>query len=169
MSKHPLMLDDRDWDRDKVMEHICDILATSSKGIGTILSEGYQGLNLPSYSTIMKWLEEDVALSDRYAKGKEAQAEYMADEIISIADDGQNDYMQQLDKEGKVEWWKYNGEHVQRSKLRVDARKWLAAKLKPVKYGEKVQQEVTGKDGGPVESKWTVEFVNATPESKPKT
>lgn len=33
---------------------------------------------------------------------------------------------------------KYNGDAVQRSKLRVDARKWVAAKLKPKKYGDKI-------------------------------
>jgi hypothetical protein len=40
-------------------------------------------------------------------------------------------------------------EHVQRSRLRVDARKWLLSKLLPKQYGDRV--EVTGKDGGPLE------------------
>jgi hypothetical protein len=41
-------------------------------------------------------------------------------------------------------------EHIGRSRLRVDARKWLASKLKPKKYGEKLSTELTGADGGPV-------------------
>ncbi len=38
-------------------------------------------------------------------------------------------------------------EHIQRSRLRVDARKWLMSKMAPKKYGEKLQH--TGDGGGP--------------------
>ena len=37
-----------------------------------------------------------------------------------------------------------NSESVQRSKLRVDTRKWLMSKLAPKKYGEKVDLEHSG-------------------------
>lgn len=136
--KHPLMVNGKDWDRDKVMRHLCDELATSSRGIGKILAAGYQGLPLPTYSTVMLWLEEDTQLSDRYARAKEAQAEFMADELLEIADDARNDWMEREDPDNPG--FRLNGEHIQRSRLRVDTRKWLAAKLKPKKYGEKVEQ-----------------------------
>jgi len=151
---HPLMTDDKSWNREKVMRHICDQLATSSMGIGRILSKGYEGHNLPSYSTIMLWLTEDTVLSEMYALGKEAQADYMADEMLEIADDGRNDYMEQVgdDDVGGLAF-KLNGEHINRSRLRVDTRKWLASKLKPRKYADKVHAEVSGRDGKPIETR----------------
>lgn len=150
---HPLMLDERDWDRKKVMTHIFDELSTSSRGIGKIIAAGYKGKGLPSYSTIMKWLSEDKELSDKYALAKEAQADFMADEMLEIADNGSNDWMEQEDPDNPG--FRLNGEHIQRSRLRVDTRKWLASKLKAKKYGDKVSAEVTGKDGAPIETKDT--------------
>ena len=58
------------------------------------------------------------------------QADAIFDECLDIADDGANDYM------GDDE--KYNGDHVARSRLRIDTRKWMAGKLAPKKYGEKL-------------------------------
>ena len=46
--------------------------------------------------------------------------------------------MERLDRDGNVIGWRVNGEAVQRSKLRVDTRKWVASKLKPKKYGDKL-------------------------------
>lgn len=61
----------------------------------------------------------------------------MADEIIEIADDGSNDWME---REGKAA---PNGEMVNRSRLRVDTRKWLMSKMAPKKYGDKMSTELT--------------------------
>ena len=138
--KNPLMIDGKDWNREKVMEHICDQLATSSRGLGNILKAGADGHALPSYSTVMKWLSEDSSLSEMYARAKEAQADFMVDEILDVADDGTNDWMESGGDDAPG--YRLNGEHIQRSKLRVDARKWVAAKLKPRKYGERVEQNV---------------------------
>ena len=54
--------------------------------------------------------------------------------------------------------YKLNGEHVQRSKLRIDARKWKASKLAPQKYGDKVSTEVSGPDGGAVPFVLKIEY-----------
>ena len=64
----------------------------------------------------------------------EAQADYLAEEILEIADDGKNDWVERQDGSAAV-----NNEAVQRSRLRVDARKWLMSKLMPKKYGEKLE------------------------------
>ena len=45
-----------------------------------------------------------------------------------------------------------NGEAIQRSRLRVDTRKWILSKMVPKKYGTKVTAEITGADGGPVKT-----------------
>ncbi len=47
------------------------------------------------------------------------------------------------ERRGKEEvGWQVNGEHIQRSRLRIDARKWMASKLAPKKYGEKLELDV---------------------------
>lgn len=46
-----------------------------------------------------------------------------------------------------------------RSRLRIDARKWLASKLAPKKSGDKLAAEVSGPDGGPIQQSLTVEYV----------
>ena len=69
--------------------------------------------------------------SEQYAKACEARTQYLADELLDIADaDGD----------------------VQRDRLRVDTRKWILSKLVPKKYGTKVTAEITGADGGPVKT-----------------
>lgn len=145
---HPLKRSLKSWNEDKVIDLICDELATSSQGLGKIIiNQRDMTGDFPSYSTIMKWISEDDKISDKYARAKEAQADYMADEMLDIADDGSNDWMAKLDKDGSNIGYQLNGEHVQRSRLRLDTRKWLASKLKPKKYGEKIQQEHSGQVG----------------------
>jgi len=76
----------------------------------------------------------------------------MADEIREIADDGQNDWMtiQRGGKDVEVP----NREVLERSRLRVDTRKWLMSKVAPKRYGERTQLEHSGPDGGPVQLSW---------------
>ncbi len=100
---------------------------------------------MPAISTVMGWLfdgNHDEFL-EQYARAREAQAEVRADEIVDIADDDTNDFT--ADKDGKRV---ADHEHIQRSRLRVDARKWIAAKLLPKRYGDKMQH--TGDGGGPI-------------------
>lgn len=116
--------------------------------------------DMPNKRTVFKWLRTNDEFRHMYEASKAEAADKLAEEIIEISDDGTNDYMESLgDDAGPA--YRYNGEHVQRSRLRVDARKWIAAKLKPRKYGDKVSQEISGPDGGPIDMSWTVEVVNA--------
>jgi hypothetical protein len=98
--------------------------------------------DMPAMSTIFRWLSERAEFQEQYARAKEAQAEYMADEILHIADDGTNDWMERGSGENKA--WVENGEALGRSRLRIDARKWLLGKLQPKKYGDKVAHEHGG-------------------------
>lgn len=99
---------------------------------------------MPNKATIMRWLATNDAFCDQYAHAKERAAHLMADEILEIADDGSNDWMERISDEGENIGWQLNGEHVQRSKLRIESRKWLMAKLLPKKYGEKQSIEHSG-------------------------
>ncbi len=116
---------------------------------------------MPARSTVTGWLfdGEHEDFMDQYARAREAQAEARADEIVDIADDESGDFT--TDEDGKRV---VNHEHIQRSRLRVDARKWIAAKLLPKRYGDKLQH--TGDGGGPIRvrpdlSKFTDEELNA--------
>lgn len=109
---------------------------------------------MPNKSTVFRWLATHKEFSDQYARAREEQAEALADEILSIADDGSNDWMEKQDKNGQSIGWVVNGEAVNRSRLRVESRKWIASKLKPKKYGEKLAQEISGADGQPLVVKW---------------
>jgi hypothetical protein len=104
--------------------------------------------DMPDKSTVFKWLREIPGFSDQYAKAKEEAADALFEETIDIADDGSNDWIKDNDPENPG--YKFNGEHYQRSRLRVDTRKWMLSKMKPKKYGEKVTQEISGPNGGPV-------------------
>lgn len=158
---HPLMRNARDWDREAVIRHLCDCLATSAKGIGSILKAGYQGQRLPDYSTIMDWLDGDAAFAEMYARAKEAQADYMADEIVEIADEGAAQPVLvdevPLVVDGKPVM-AASAVGVNHARLRVDARKWVAAKLKPRKYGDKLEL------GGQINHTHLVDFVDELPD-----
>jgi hypothetical protein len=94
--------------------------------------------SMPGLTTVMQWLSRHAEFAVQYAHARDAQADTLADEILEICDDGTNDWMERLNREGKVIGWSVNGEAVQRSRLRVDTRKWFASKLKPKKYGDKL-------------------------------
>lgn len=96
----------------------------------------------PGLTTFFKHLRDDDEFSKKYARAKEFQAEAEVDQIRAIADDASNDWMERNDPENPG--WVLNHDHVQRSKLRIDARKWRAAKLAPKKYGDRVGLEHSG-------------------------
>lgn len=107
-----------------------------------ILTEiGIEGLSIrrvcqipgfPSIYTFYEWLKEDPEFAKQYARACEARADKIADEILEIADDSSQDSI--TTENGEIE----NREFVNRSKVRIDARKWLLSKLHPKKYGDKL-------------------------------
>jgi hypothetical protein len=136
---------------------ICDRLVE-----GLSVREVCKAENMPAPSTVFLWLTKHTEFSEQYARALEARAEAMADDLLVIADDGVNDWVK-TQEGGEA----YNGDHVQRSKLRVDARKWLLSKMAPKKYGDKVTQELTGKDGAPLNTGPTIIFSGAPEHSSP--
>jgi len=118
---------------DELAKNICEITATSSKSLKTICAEVSIGVR-----TVLDWLHDNEDFAHMYARAKEEQADFLAEEILTIADDSSEDV---IDTEMGP---KENKEFVNRSRLRVDARKWVAAKLKPRKYGEKLDLTTDG-------------------------
>lgn len=127
----------------KIADTICERLAEGESLRSICDEEG-----MPSKSMVMRWLRQNEEFRDQYARAREMQADVLADEILSIADDGHNDWM--VRKFGDDELWVENGEAMRRSQLRIDARKWLAGKMRPKVYGDKVTQEHTGSSENPI-------------------
>lgn len=100
--------------------------------------------DMPCKSTVFRWLRTDKDFCDQYTRAKQESADALTDEMLDIADDATNDWMEKLDKDDQSIGYQLNGDHVQRSRLRIETRKWLASKLKPKKYGDKIQQEISG-------------------------
>lgn len=90
--------------------------------------------HMPGRSTVFQWLAANKSFADQYAHAREAQADALFEDILEIADDNSGDVKVVGDDEREV----CNTEFVQRARLRVDARKWMASKLAPKKYGEKL-------------------------------
>lgn len=87
-----------------------------------------KGSGMPSATNVREWAVKDTDFGARYARARAEGLEHMAEEIVDIADDGTNDYQD----DGMPDY-----DHLQRSKLRVDTRKWLLSKLVPKIYGDK--------------------------------
>ena len=92
---------------------------------------------MPAKSSVMRWLGEKPECRDQYARARELLTEHWADEILEIADDGATDLVEKTGRNGST-YMAVDQEHIQRSRLRVDARKWLMSKLQPKKYGDRV-------------------------------
>jgi len=135
----------------KIADEICEELA-NGRSLRSICS----GDGMPRASTVFRWLATNEAFRDQYARAREAQADYLADEIVSIADEectsvrADKHGTKADDDEGNTEVV-FDATAVARNRLRVDARKWVAAKLKPKVYGEKVETHLSGPDGGPLQ------------------
>lgn len=104
----------------------------------------------PGQTTVFRWLAAHEAFREQYARAREAQADAFFDDMLEIADDGRNDFMLKTNADGGSVAV-VDHEHIQRSKLRVDARKWMASKLAPKKYGDRTQVALTDANGGPVQ------------------
>lgn len=109
---------------------------------------------MPGQRTVYQWLNDKTEFQQQYARAREVQADRLAEEILEIADDSSRDTYKDEDGNDRIDH-----EVVARSRLRVDSRKWLASKMAPKKYGDKVTQEIGGIGGGPVEMNHKIEFV----------
>lgn len=130
---------------------ICRLMADEGLSLRQICARE----NMPARSSVHKWLNENKDFADQYARARETMLEAMADEILDIADDTSGDTVKDTygNERADSEW-------INRSRLRVDSRKWLLSKLLPKKYGEKL--ELSGNRNAPL----TVEIVRFTDPPK---
>lgn len=117
---------------------------------GESLSSICRSEEMPSRPSVHGWILDDIdGFAAKYARAREIQAHVLADDLVAIADDGSNDWMKRNDPENPG--WQANGEHIQRSRLRFDARKWAASKILPKVYSDRVQNQQLDKDGNPTD------------------
>ena len=90
--------------------------------------------NMPSIWQVMRWLDKSPAFEQQYARARQIQGEVHFEEILEVTEKV---------KTGEID--------PQSGRVVIDAMKWAASKLRPKVYGDKIQQEVSGPDGGPVQ------------------
>jgi hypothetical protein len=96
---------------------------------------------MPVRETVRVWQRNNPAFAELYTAARIAQAEHMADELMDIADDGSNDFVDRVRQDGSTDRV-LDVEAVMRSRLRVDTRKWFLSKVLPKIYGDKIGVEV---------------------------
>jgi len=147
---------------DAVIDQIVERLST-----GEPLAQICRDEGMPAYRTVKDWMDEvdstgvqterGQRVSAAIARAREEGEEALAAECLEIADDARNDWMERAAEKGDEKAMQFNGEHVQRSKLRIDTRLKLLAKFNPKRWGDRVDLN----HGGTVNSNLTVSFVGA--------
>lgn len=124
-------------------QRVCELLM-QGKSLKEIAAEP----RMPSKRTIIRWLADPKMgdFREMYYYSRRVQAEIRVDEILEIADDTSKDWEKVYNKDGELIDLKPNNEAIQRSRVRIDTRKWIASKLVPRIYGDTVNHEldVTG-------------------------
>lgn len=106
---------------EKLADLICERISN-----GESLKKVTDEEGMPSRVTVHAWLIKYPTFLNKYEAARDLQADVYADEMDDIAHDPTLD--------------------VQRARLIIDTRKWTASKLKPKKYGDKLDMTTNGKD-----------------------
>ena len=117
---------------DEWARQFCDLIS-QGKSIVDICKQVGQ----PSRDSVYAWMREREDFSDMYARAREERADLLFERIAAIAEDATGDYVKKEDGTLVVDH-----ENIQRSRLRVDTMKWMASKLAPRKYGDRVEHDV---------------------------
>lgn len=101
---------------------------------------------MPARQTVFRWLEANEAFRDQYARARDQQHDYWADEILAIADTPQLGVRRErgTGAQGPIDKT-IEADMIDHRRLQVDARKWLLSKLAPKKFGDR--KILTGEDG----------------------
>lgn len=121
-----------------IADKICERIATGEPLRAICRDEG-----MPSKSQVYNWMDKSHAdfvpeFAGRFARAREEGYDEIAQSAMDIADDDSRDWEPVRDADGQIIGVKVDGEHVQRSKLRIETRLKLLAKWDPKRYGEKL-------------------------------
>lgn len=122
---------------------------------GELLTDICKEDGYPNWSTFHSAIERDKALSDAYTHARLQQQHHWADEIVKISKDTSRDiiYAEVYDKAGNLVGRKPQSDNtaVNRDRLIIDTKKWVMARVAASVFGDKVQQEISGKDGASIQ------------------
>jgi hypothetical protein len=119
---------------DEICERVC---------IGESLRQISLLKNMPTERTIYRWLIKHDDFCHEYARAKEFQSDFHAEECLDIVDENRNDWVERENQRTHETYIALNEEAIGRARLRFEARKWLMGKMKPKKYGEMVNIDHT--------------------------
>lgn len=105
--------------------------------------------DMPDKATVMRWLAANTEFRDQYARAREVQADFWAEQIIEISDTPMEGTRVEEGKDGSKT---VREDMLGHRRLQVDTRKWLMARMAPKKYGDRLTQEVSGPAGGPIQT-----------------
>jgi hypothetical protein len=115
------------------IDNPCWQTITEQMSLGKSLSTALKGEGMPSYHSVMLMLRKSPEFRTMYEKAIEDRADRLAEEILELADEEMPAHL-----EGPMaSAW------VQQKRMQVDARKWIASKLKPKMYGDRIDVAVT--------------------------
>lgn len=139
---------------EEVGDAICMLLA-SGRSLNWICKQK----GMPTRWAVYQWLLDPglAHFRAKYKQAREDQVESLVDEIPDIADDASNDFM-----EGK-NGYRVNDEHIRRSQIRIEARKWIAERMQPRKYGPSAELRLKDPDG--VAKPTIIQVVAAQPKT----
>ena len=142
---------------DKLADKICQMIA-QGQSVRSICAKK----DMISMQTFFRWLRENDKFREQYARACEERSYMHAEDIIEIADNATNDYMEKLEGDGYI----FNSENVQRSRLRIDTRKWLMSKLNPKVYGDKLDMTNGNDIGVTLRASQAEQLLNARANSR---
>lgn len=132
--------------KNDVAEKICEQLA-EGKSLASICRSD----DFPSKAVVFNWIRKFPEFREMYDRAKMESTDALFEEILDIADNASNDWMERNDP--KNPGWVVNGDHIQRDRIRVDVRKWALSKLKPKKFGDSINAKLSGDAENPIEVK----------------
>jgi hypothetical protein len=121
------------WYNDHTVSRLVKLIAQGYTLRQIANLKGYPGLTL-----MLKWYAEKPEFRQKIERAKIELVERFAEDILDIADDAANDYVVKTTGSGK-EYKTVDHENVNRSKLRIETRKWLMSKLRPERYGDNMR------------------------------
>lgn len=116
----------------ELIDAVCDRVAD-----GESMRKICRDAHMPAMTTIFRWLRENPEFREQYEVAVDMRADSFAEDMLDIAD-----MPPAIGEKGTVD----SGD-VADKRLRIDTRKWIASKLKPKKYGDKIEQEIKGEVG----------------------
>ena len=123
----------------KLGQSICERLVSGESLTSICAAEG-----MPKRTTVIGWQGQHDGFSTAYARARIAYADAIFDEALEIADDTSGDRTTKASRKDGKEVQTVDHENIQRSRLRVDTRLRVAAKINPAKYGDKLDLNMSG-------------------------